>query len=59
MPDERDFAEERDNDPKTVYEDTEAHERIGFRKDDATTYGTDSIDYEGETSKDAMTKKEQ
>lgn len=33
-PDDR-FREDRDGDPKTLFEDTEPHERMGFRVDDS------------------------
>lgn len=33
-PDDR-FKEARDGDPKTLFEDTEPHERMGFRVDDS------------------------
>ncbi|WP_274361442.1 hypothetical protein [Paenibacillus thermotolerans] len=29
------LKDERDGNPKTVYEDTKAHERIGLRQDDS------------------------
>ncbi|WP_199618030.1 hypothetical protein [Paenibacillus alkalitolerans] len=38
-------AQEGDGNPNTVYEDTTAHERIGFRQNDSVEYGSDSIQY--------------